>query len=63
MRITRTWYSIPCGAEGTRWPGGKPMPRWLVGSMSNSIDATALMWAFYRDHPLVSTLAIPLSGT
>lgn len=37
---------------GHTWPGGKPMPRWLVGSTSTSIDATNLMWAFFREHPL-----------
>ena len=37
---------------GHSWPGGKPLPRWFVGSMNRSIDATKLMWAFFREHPL-----------
>lgn len=36
---------------GHSWPGGKPMPKWRVGSTSNSIDATSEMWAFFREHP------------
>lgn len=43
-------YSIRGG--GHQWPGGKPMPRWLVGPASPQIDATALMWTFFREHPL-----------
>jgi polyhydroxybutyrate depolymerase len=43
-------YTVQGG--GHTWPGGKPLPKWLLGSTSNSIDATALMWAFFRDHPL-----------
>jgi polyhydroxybutyrate depolymerase len=43
-------YTIQGG--GHQWPGGEPIPEWLVGPMSNSIDATKLMWAFFREHPL-----------
>lgn len=43
-------YTIRGG--GHQWPGGKPIPEWLVGHMSHSIDATGLMWAFFREHPL-----------
>jgi polyhydroxybutyrate depolymerase len=43
-------YTIQGG--GHTWPGGKPLPRWLAGSTSNSIDATGLMWTFFREHPL-----------
>ena len=43
-------YTVRGG--GHSWPGGKPMPRWMVGPTSNSVDATSLMWAFFRDHPL-----------
>ncbi len=38
--------------EGHQWPGGKPIPAWLVGPPSNTIDATSLMWAFFREHRL-----------
>jgi polyhydroxybutyrate depolymerase len=37
---------------GHTWPGGMPLPEWFAGSTSNSIDATSLMWAFFREHPL-----------
>lgn len=37
---------------GHQWPGGKPLPEFLVGRYSRSIDATSQMWAFFREHPL-----------
>jgi polyhydroxybutyrate depolymerase len=43
-------YTIKGG--GHTWPGGQPLPEWFVGPTSNSIDATSLMWAFFREHPL-----------
>jgi len=45
-------YTVKGG--GHSWPGGKPMPMavWLVGPTSRSIDASSLMWAFYRKHRL-----------
>lgn len=43
-------YTIRGG--GHSWPGGKPMPTWLVGPTTRSIDATDRMWAFFREHPL-----------
>jgi polyhydroxybutyrate depolymerase len=43
-------YTIEGG--GHTWPGGKPMPEWLVGRTSTGIDATKQMWAFFRAHPL-----------
>jgi len=44
-------YTIQGG--GHSWPGGKPLPHWLVGPTSRSIDATSAMWAFFREHPLL----------
>lgn len=39
--------------EGHQWPGGRRVrAEWLVGPYSSSIDATAQMWAFFREHPL-----------
>ena len=38
---------------GHQWPGGKAMPEWMVGPASRSIDATAEMWAFFREHQLL----------
>ncbi len=43
-------YTIHGG--GHTWPGGKPLPEWMVGPTSNSIDASNLMWAFFLQHPL-----------
>ncbi len=43
-------YTIQGG--GHTWPGGQPLPEWFVGRTSNSIDASSLMWAFFRAHPL-----------
>ena len=45
-------YTIQGG--GHQWPGGKPIPEWIVGRMSKSVDATSLMWAFFRKHRLHS---------
>ena len=43
-------YTVMGG--GHTWPGGKPLPEWLAGTTSNSIDASSQMWAFFREHPL-----------
>jgi len=43
-------YTIRGG--GHTWPGGKPMPEWICGLTSHSIDATTLMWSFFREHQL-----------
>lgn len=43
-------YTIRGG--GHSWPGGKPLPEWFVGPTSNGIDATIVMWEFFRRHPL-----------
>src|SRR5437667_296063 len=43
-------YTITGG--GHTWPGGQPLPEWFVGRTSNSIDASSLMWAFFRAHRL-----------
>ena len=42
------FYTIKGG--GHSWPGGGPLPAWLVGSTSNSVDASGLMWAFFKEH-------------
>lgn len=41
-------YRIEGG--GHTWPGGGPMPEWFAGPTSRSIDATGLMWDFFRAH-------------
>lgn len=43
-------YRIEGG--GHTWPGGGPLPEWFVGPTSNGVDATAVMWKFFREHPL-----------
>jgi polyhydroxybutyrate depolymerase len=43
-------YTLSGG--GHSWPGGKPIPEWMVGPTSRSIDATRQMWAFFREHRL-----------
>jgi len=43
-------YTVRGG--GHTWPGGKPLPEWFVGPTSSAIDATSLMWAFFRAHRL-----------
>jgi len=43
-------YTVQGG--GHAWPGGKPLPEWYVGPTTREIDATSLMWAFFREHQL-----------
>ncbi len=45
-----TFYSIAGG--GHSWPGGEPIPEWIVGKTSQAIDATRVMWQFFEQHPL-----------
>jgi polyhydroxybutyrate depolymerase len=44
------FYTIAGG--GHAWPGGKPLPEFLVGQTSTDIDATKTMWDFFWNHPL-----------
>ena len=37
---------------GHTWPGGGSLPEWFVGRTNRSIDASILMWAFFREHRL-----------
>jgi poly(3-hydroxybutyrate) depolymerase len=46
-------YTVQGG--GHDWPGGKPLPEWLVGPRSRNIGATSQMWAFFRKHRLRQT--------
>jgi polyhydroxybutyrate depolymerase len=43
-------YSINDG--GHSWPGGQPLPEWLVGVTTQDMDATWVMWEFFQQHPL-----------
>jgi polyhydroxybutyrate depolymerase len=48
-------YTVEDG--GHTWPGGEPLPRWWLGNTTTSIDASALMWEFFRAHPLREAIA------
>lgn len=39
-------------AGGHTWPGAKPMAEWFAGPTTQNIDASELMWVFFRAHPL-----------
>ena len=39
------FYTIADG--GHTWPGGKPLPAFIVGKTTQEIDATRLMWEFF----------------
>jgi polyhydroxybutyrate depolymerase len=45
-------YTVHGG--GHAWPGGVPLPVWLVGRTTQDIDATTVMWEFFRLHTLNS---------
>ncbi len=44
------FYTIKEG--GHSWPGGNPLPEFIVGRTSQDIDATRVMWEFFKEHPL-----------
>ena len=44
------FYTVQGG--GHQWPGGKPMPAWMVGPASRGVDATRAFWTFFSGHPL-----------
>jgi polyhydroxybutyrate depolymerase len=44
------FYTINGG--GHSWPGGTPIPKWIVGTTTKDIDATRIMWNFFVQHPL-----------
>ena len=45
-------YTVQGG--GHTWPGGMRLPEWFVGTTSNSVDASSAMWAFLREHRLLT---------
>lgn len=60
--IRRTYSRCANGADvvlytihggGHTWPGGEPVPEWFAGRTTRNISATGLMWAFFKEHPLV----------
>jgi polyhydroxybutyrate depolymerase len=44
------FYTILGG--GHAWPGGEPMPKFIVGHTTQDIDATAVMWEFFQQYSL-----------
>lgn len=48
------FYTIAGG--GHSWPGGKPLPRLIVGHTTQDIDASRLMWEFFQEHALSRNL-------
>jgi polyhydroxybutyrate depolymerase len=41
--------------EGHEWPGGPKMPSAItsvLGPQTDAVSANALMWAFFRAHPM-----------
>jgi poly(3-hydroxybutyrate) depolymerase len=43
-------YTVDGG--GHSWPGGEPMPEWIVGHTTQDIDATRVMWEFFKGYSL-----------
>jgi len=41
-------YTVKGG--GHAWPGGKPMPEWMVGRTTRDINASRVMWEFFAQH-------------
>ncbi len=44
------FYTISGG--GHAWPGGTPLPEFIVGYTTQSIDATRIMWDFFQQHAI-----------
>jgi polyhydroxybutyrate depolymerase len=42
-------YTVEGG--GHTWPGGKPLPEWMVGRTIREINASSVMWEFFLQHP------------
>lgn len=50
-RADVVFYTVAGG--GHTWPGGKPMPSFIVGKTTKDVDATRLMWEFFQAHPMI----------
>jgi polyhydroxybutyrate depolymerase len=44
------FYTVNGG--GHAWPGGLKLPEMIVGHTSQDIDATRVMWDFFKRHSL-----------
>lgn len=49
---TVAFFTISGG--GHSWPGGDPLPKWIVGHTTNDINATREMWDFFSAHPMIA---------
>jgi polyhydroxybutyrate depolymerase len=38
--------------SGHTWPGGKKLPVWLTGTTNQEINASEIMWDFFKEHAL-----------
>jgi polyhydroxybutyrate depolymerase len=47
---TAVLYTIEGG--GHTWPGGGHLPEWFAGPTTHTIDASSVMWDFFKQHPL-----------
>lgn len=45
------FYTILGG--GHSWPGGRPLPKMIVGETNQEVNATRLMWEFFQRYPEV----------
>lgn len=50
-------YTIQGG--GHSWPGGEPLPEWIVGSTNMQITATEMMWQFFSQYSLLRDAPSP----
>lgn len=44
------FYTVHGG--GHSWPGGGELPRWIVGHTSQDMNASEIMWEFYKKYSL-----------
>lgn len=62
--VTRRAYSACAGGadvvlytlhgDGHVWPSGGALPRWLAGADSRSVDASGVMWEFFRERRMLA---------
>jgi poly(3-hydroxybutyrate) depolymerase len=45
---------------GHSWPGGKEMPKFIVGKTSADVDATRMIWGFFQQHPMQGDAKVSL---
>jgi polyhydroxybutyrate depolymerase len=43
-------YTVDGG--GHSWPSGKRLPEWMVGRTNSELNASSILWEFFREHPL-----------